>query len=85
LSNTIFINSNKADHQYIEHALSSSELQFKQLWYISVDGMKLTGKDGKMLVICESFKKLQSSMTDELYVIIQLNNKLRISKEIHKI
>ncbi len=62
----IFINSDKADHQYIDQALSSSELLFKQLWEISVAGMRLTDEQGNILAVNDAFCKTVEKSRQEL-------------------
>ena len=50
----------------IKEELSNIDLLFGQLWEISVDGMRLTDEDGKILLVNDSFCKIFQMEKDQL-------------------
>ena len=54
------------DYSHIEKMLSSSEVLFKQLWDISVDGMRLTDELGNMIAVNAAFCKTVGKTKEEL-------------------
>ncbi len=52
------------EHREAEKALSKSEILFKQVWDISVDGMRVTDEEGRIIAVNESFCKIVE-MTEE--------------------
>ena len=54
------------DYKFMEQTINGSELLFKQLWDISVDGMRLTDEQGYMIAVNEAFCKTVEKNRDEL-------------------
>jgi len=54
------------DYDYIEKMISGSELIFKQLWDISVDGMRITDSKGNMIAVNDAFCKTVEKDKHEL-------------------
>jgi PAS domain S-box-containing protein len=54
------------DYTHIEKMLSGSQLLFKQLWDISVDGMRLTDEQGNMIAVNKAFCKTVEKTKEEL-------------------
>ena len=54
------------DFKHIEKILGGSELLFKQLWDISVDGMRLTDELGNMIAVNEAFCKTVEKTKQEM-------------------
>ena len=50
----------------IKEELSNIDLLFGQLWEISVDGMRLTDEDGKILLVNDSFCNIFNMDKDQL-------------------
>jgi two-component system sensor histidine kinase UhpB len=50
----------------LKEELSNIDLLFGQLWEISVDGMRLTDEDGKILLVNDSFCKIFQMEKDQL-------------------
>ena len=60
------IDSMSADYAHLEEVLSGSELLFKHLWNISVDGMRLTDEQGNMIAVNDAFCKTVGKSKQEL-------------------
>lgn len=54
------------NHLLAKEELSNIDLLFGQLWEISVDGMRLTDEDGKILMVNDSFCKIFKMEKDQL-------------------
>jgi len=57
---------NTLDYSFIEKSINGSELLFKQLWDISVDGMRLTDENGNMIAVNNAFCKTVEKSKEEL-------------------
>jgi len=57
---------NTLDYSFIEKSINGSELLFKQLWDISVDGMRLTDEHGNMISVNNAFCKTVEKSKEEL-------------------
>ncbi len=68
------LNAEIIKHIEIEEALSKSELLFSRVWDISVDGMRLTDKTGKIVTVnkafCEKVGKEKEELEGEHFSII---------------
>ena len=51
---------------HLKDDLLNTDLLFGQLWEISVDGMRLTDEDGKILLVNDSFCKIFQISKDEI-------------------
>jgi PAS domain S-box-containing protein len=54
------------DNFLLKEELPNIDLLFGQLWEISVDGMRLTDEDGKILLVNDSFCKIFQMEKDQL-------------------
>lgn len=59
-------NAESLDFDFIEKMISKSELIFKQLWDISVDGMRLTDEQGNIIAVNDAFCKMVGKPKEEL-------------------
>ncbi|MDP4175715.1 MAG: PAS domain S-box protein [Bacteroidota bacterium] len=56
----------KKEHRQAEEALNKSEMLFRRVWEISVDGMRLTDERGSIIMVNEAFCKAVEMKKDEL-------------------
>jgi two-component system sensor histidine kinase UhpB len=56
----------RKEHHEAAEALSKSELLFGQIWEISVDGMRLTDEQGKIIAVNDAFCHLVEMKKEEL-------------------
>lgn len=56
----------KNEHRQAEEALNKSEMLFRRVWEISVDGMRLTDESGSIIMVNEAFCKTVEMKNEEL-------------------